>query len=377
MISTVDKNGPGVEMANDENAITDPRRAFLIETIKFDQLKGLEIGPLNEPLVTNEDLQGQGEIFYLDHLSTDELKEKYSDDPSVDVENIVNVDFVCPDGDLLEAVSGNQFDYVVASHVIEHVPNILKFLQGAQKVLKSGGKLFLIIPDKRFTFDYERRETTFGDVLDSFLSDDTKPSVRAVYDHFAKAVEINAHEAWHGLLDGKQSKKLFSSKVAWDLANDVNRNKTYHDVHLNIFTPQSFFEILERAILHNIVNFEVERFEDTEVGSLEFSTILKNSGSISDEEIVKKCLRTLPDIRLENVLSPYMPQVKALSNAVESSTRVVENLQKEVTELRMEIKKNREVIQNLQKVLDRKSVKLVLSLVHNCYDALRGKVGRG
>ena len=42
----MDKNGPGVEMANDEKAITNPRRAFLLETVKVDQLKGLEIGPL-------------------------------------------------------------------------------------------------------------------------------------------------------------------------------------------------------------------------------------------------------------------------------------------------------------------------------------------
>ena len=31
-------------MANDGKAITNPRRAFLLETVKVDQLKGLEIG---------------------------------------------------------------------------------------------------------------------------------------------------------------------------------------------------------------------------------------------------------------------------------------------------------------------------------------------
>ena len=134
-------------MENDAKTITNPRREFLLEMVNVDQLKGLEIGPLTDPLVTHEDLKGQGEIFYLDHLSTIELKEKYRADPSVDVENIVNVDFVCSDGDLERAVLGNQFDYIVASHVIEHVPNILKFLQDTQKILKSGGQLFLIIPD--------------------------------------------------------------------------------------------------------------------------------------------------------------------------------------------------------------------------------------
>ena len=58
-------------------------------------------------------------------MPTEEL-EKYADDPSVDVERIVPVDFVCRDGNIVEATLGNTFDYVVASHVIEHTPNFFK-----------------------------------------------------------------------------------------------------------------------------------------------------------------------------------------------------------------------------------------------------------
>ncbi len=361
----------------------DPRKRFLNTFDKILGLKGLEIGALNSPMIQLEDVVDRGEIFYLDHLSTDELRGKYKADTSVNIDNIVDVDFVCPDGDLVKAVAGNQFDYIVASHVIEHVPNVLKFLQHTAKILKPGGQLFLIIPDKRFTFDAERPETTFGTVLDSFLSGDTKPSVKAVYDHFSKSVEMNAHEVWHGLLKDKKPKQLLSTQLAWDLANDVKFNEGYYDVHVNIFTPQSFFEILERAIVHNVVNFEVERFEDTEVGQLEFLTVLKSPVEVSDEDVVKKCLGTIPTIKLENILSPYMPQVKALSDAMESSSRVIENLQKEANQLRTEIKRNEAVIQQqqisldfLQSILDRRSVRLILSIVDNCYAVLRGKTER-
>ena len=170
----------------------------------------MEIGALNSPIIQLEDVVDRGEIFYLDHLSTDDLRGKYRADTSVNIDNIVNVDFVCPDGDLVKAVAGNQFDYIIASHVIEHVPNLLKFLQDTAKILKPGGQLFLIIPDKRFTFDAERPETTFGTVLDSFLSG-IQNQAFWVYDHFAKSVEMNAHEVWHGLLKDKQPKKLFTN----------------------------------------------------------------------------------------------------------------------------------------------------------------------
>lgn len=357
----------------------DLRKRFLNTFDKILGLKGLEIGALNSPIIQLEDVVDRGEIFYLDHLSTNELRGKYRADTSVNIDNIVNVDFVCPDGDLVKAVAENQFDYIIASHVIEHVPNVLKFLQDTAKILKPGGQLFLIIPDKRFTFDAERPETTFGTVLDSFLSGDTKPGVKAVYDHFAKSVEMNAHEVWHGQLKDKQPKKLLSTQLAWELANDAKFNNGYYDVHVNIFTPQSFFEIVERAILHNIINFEVERFEDTKVGQLEFFTILKKPVEVLDEDVMKKCLRTIPAIKLENILSPYMPQVKALSDAMESSSRVIESLQKEANELRTEIKRNETVIQQqqisldfLQSILDRRSVKFILSVVDNCYAVLRG-----
>ena len=95
---------------------------------------------------------------------------------------------------------------------------------------------------------------------------------------------------------------------------------------------------------------------------------------------MEKCLQTIPVIRLENILSPYMPHVKALSNAMESSSKVIENLQKEAIGLRTEIRKNEEVMQEqqvsldfLQSILDRRSVKLILSLVDNFYAVLRGK----
>ena len=111
------------------------RRQFLLELNDIGSLKGLEIGPLNSPLVKRENIKGGGEIFYLDHLPTNKLKEKYKDDDSVDIANIVDVDFVCGNGDIVEAVSGHKFDYVVASHVIEHTPNLLKFLTDIMRYL--------------------------------------------------------------------------------------------------------------------------------------------------------------------------------------------------------------------------------------------------
>ena len=78
-----------------------------------------------------------------------------------------------------------------------------------------------------------------------------------------------------------------------------------------------------------------------------------------------------------------MPHVKALSNAMESSSKVIENLQKAAIGLRTEIRKNEEVMHEqqvsldfLRSILDRRSVKLTLSFVDNLYAVLRGKTKR-
>jgi SAM-dependent methyltransferase len=112
--------------------------------------RGLEIGALNSPAIYSS----EGKVYYVDHLPTDELKEKYSPDPNINIEDIVPVDYVWGDKTLVEAVGqGVYFDYLVASHVVEHVPDVIGWFGEISAVLKPGGVLSLVVPDKRFTFD--------------------------------------------------------------------------------------------------------------------------------------------------------------------------------------------------------------------------------
>ena len=357
-------------MTSKKEPITNPRREFLLEVVNVDQLKGLEIGPLTDPLIVTEDLQGQGEIFYLDHLSTDELKEKYADDCSVDVKKIIPVDIVCRDGDLVAAIAEYKFDYVVASHVIEHVPNLLQFLQDVEKTIRPGGRLILIIPDKRFTFDLNRPITSFGSVLEKYRNKETKPSLSAVYDHFALANGTNAHHIWFGVVSPEDKRLLASEQFAWKAAQSVLNEGAYFDVHVNIFTPASFFEILRKAISHNLVGFEVEKFRDTAVGQIEFMVSLKKTEKNSADNASSKSLTTIPTLPLDSLLSPYMPQIKQLSGALDKVTETNGNLHNEVQQLRdrsaresaERLKIETELIQ-AQKVLNRRSVRFALSFV--------------
>ena len=57
------------------------------------------------------------------------------------------VDYVWGDRTLVEAVGqGVYFDYLVASHVVEHVPDMIGWFGEIPAVLKAGGVLSLVFP---------------------------------------------------------------------------------------------------------------------------------------------------------------------------------------------------------------------------------------
>jgi SAM-dependent methyltransferase len=65
---------------------------------------------------------------------------------------IDEVDHIWVGASLTAAVGKEDpFDYVVAAHVIEHSVDLIGFLQDSRALLRPGGRLALVIPNKRFS----------------------------------------------------------------------------------------------------------------------------------------------------------------------------------------------------------------------------------
>ena len=69
------------------------------------------------------------------------------------------------DRDALKAVSDASQDFIIASHVLEHVANPLLILEEIYRVLAPGGIALILLPDRRFTFDSPRRPTPLDHIV--------------------------------------------------------------------------------------------------------------------------------------------------------------------------------------------------------------------
>src|ERR1051325_1041366 len=67
----------------------------------------------------------------------------------------------------------NSLDYVVASHVLEHVANPVAALAEWHRVLGPEGIIYLVVPDRRHTWDRGRPLTSVEHMLDDFLAGTT------------------------------------------------------------------------------------------------------------------------------------------------------------------------------------------------------------
>ncbi len=235
----------------------------------------IEIGPMFSPIAPKA---AGWNTCTLDHLSREGLVEKYQADPNVDVSRIEEVDFVWTGGALSDAVPAalhGSLDAFVASHVIEHTPDLIAFLQSAAALLKPEGVVILAVPDKRYCFDCFQALTTTGQVLAAHGEKRVRHDRWLGFDFAAyKALDAGAG-CWgqHPLRDLRLSYDL---QQARDLSGLMDAAPGYTDLHAWRFTPSSFeLLMLELAALGE-TDWRVERATAAE--GCEFFAWLRRGG---------------------------------------------------------------------------------------------------
>jgi SAM-dependent methyltransferase len=235
-------------------------------------------------------MESGGHIWYVDYATGAELRKKYKDEPIVNLDEIVETIFRWGERSLQELVDNKQFDYVIASHVIEHVPDMLGWLKEIAAVLKDKGILSLAIPDKRYTFDYLHELSTPGMMIEAYLSHPRQPGPREVFDHYAFMIQVDPIAVWEGNQDNIILKRVSPIQEAFELAQDSLIAGHYHDAHVSVFPLASFLDLLEIAIRLNLFDFILVDFYSTVRNTLEFFVSLERlpRDENHDESLARK-----------------------------------------------------------------------------------------
>ncbi len=235
------------------------RKTKILQGINWKNKKGLEIGPLCRPIVSKKETEN---IIYLDYLSTEQLKEKYKSHHLIN--DLVDIDYVLNPSRSLSSLLEKElpFDYIIASHVIEHVPNPISWLRELYTILSDSGILALAIPDKRFCFDYLRQVSSTSELIHAYLTNTNQPSPRAIFDQTQYAVKYQNKIAWQQNVDESHLIRIHTIEEAFQRAKRANRGE-YIDIHSWVFTPQSFFENIRDIAELGLINYKLYSYYET------------------------------------------------------------------------------------------------------------------
>ncbi len=180
--------------------------------------QGLEIGALHNPMSVAAGVQ----VRYLDRKSEAGLRDEYrqhGDTPKVPIDSV-------DDAEELPSIGDDSQNFVIASHIIEHMENPLLALRHWLRVLKPGGILYLAVPNREHTFDHARPVTEFSHLLQD-LRNGPESSRASHYQEWLRIV-------------GKKSEQQIQRQLP------VMMNKRT-SIHFHVWDPIRFLELLQRC----------------------------------------------------------------------------------------------------------------------------------
>jgi SAM-dependent methyltransferase len=277
------------------------RRDKTLESIDR-SMRIIELGPLDKPLVAKRD---GWKTFVVDRAGREELIEKYRDDSNVDVNLIEEVDAVWRDGRLVDAIPEQErgtFAACIASHVIEHLPDPTGFLQSLELILNATGVVSLVVPDKRFCFDFFKHVSSVGELLAAHERAGRNHPRGTRFDYEAYTVTNRGEICWsqgRQVMDIAFVHSLDDAKAAFDAHSESDRDE-YVDMHAWHFTPNSFeLAMLELGALGEI-DFQIAHLHPT--AGCEFHvTLRRGRPTLSEDQLNARRLEllgaTLADVR--------------------------------------------------------------------------------
>ena len=263
------KQRAGKRLAERRNA---QRKARVLATIDRNGL-GVEIGPSHDPIAPKRE---GFRVHVIDHAPREELVAKYATH-GISLDRIEDVDFIWKGESYLELTGKpKHYDWIIASHLIEHTPDLIAFLDDCDSILKDDGVLSLVIPDKRYCFDRFRPITGLARVVDSHAAGRKVHTEGTIAEYFMNVAAKGNVLTWDERSKGDY-RFLHSLRETHDAMREAREGETYLDVHNWCFVPHSFRLLL--ADLHTLGYTKLREVHFEAPGGYEFYVALGRHGT--------------------------------------------------------------------------------------------------
>lgn len=90
----------------------------------------------------------------------------------------------------LSIFKNESYDFVFASHILEHLVNPLQALKEITRILKPNGNCILVLPWKNNTADHKRNVTPFSELLDHYNNNRDETDVRDHLDDIIRNYDV-------------------------------------------------------------------------------------------------------------------------------------------------------------------------------------------
>lgn len=185
----------------------------------------IEVGAFSRPAI----LPNAISIEYADVTDADEAKLGlesigyfgYHNEKFVDVS--IKFDGLRPP---LESVPSKTKDCVFSSHSLEHSPNPISALVDYLRVLKPGGIVYSIIPNKNYTYDVKRKST----------------DVRYLIERHRKDIWTYSLDQYRDVFYNTTSHVVYNDATEKDIKKAFDANDGLH--HVFVYDPQNTMEII-------------------------------------------------------------------------------------------------------------------------------------
>lgn len=274
-MSTIDKSDAPTTHLDPLPVYLDARTAFANSYLIGE---GLEIGPLHQPLA----VPVHAKVSYVDRMTAPDLRREY---PELAEWDLTDVDIV-DDGETLASIPAESQDFIIANHFLEHTENPIGTIETHFGKLKPGGVLFYAVPDKRFTFDFQREPTP----LEHMVADREEGPERSRAEHYDEWCRFVINHEF-AMANGSTG----MSFEEWVPHRARQLEDAGYSIHMHVWTQAEFLRLILaiRARLDDAFDIDAA----ARVG-IEFLVVLRKRGPLPVAPVAESAAPERPPLRL-------------------------------------------------------------------------------